>query len=90
MNKDEIIKKGNKWIEFVELDKDKYKVEIVNDDNKRYVVVRFDNRWELDCISVLLEKKEKELNLIESDRGGCYFGVSGLNKEEMVLELVER
>ncbi len=89
MNKDEIIKIVNKWIEFVGLDKDDYKVEVVVDD-KEYVVVRFDNRWELDCISVLLEKKEKGLNLIESDRGGVYFGDNELNKEESVLELVER
>ena len=90
MEKEDIINKVNKWIEFVDLDKDSYKVEVVNDDNKDYVVVRFDNRWELDCISVLLEKKEKELNLIESDRGGVYFGVGELGKEEVSLELVER
>ncbi len=90
MNKDDIIKIVNKWIEFIDLDNDTYKVEVVNDDNKDYVVVRFDNRWELDCISVLLEKKEKELNLIESDRGGVYFGVGELGKEEVSLELVER
>ena len=86
MNKDEIIKKVNKWIQFIELDKDDYNIEV----DKENIVVKFDNRWELDCISVLLEKKEKELHLVEADRSGVYFGIGELGKEKMVLELVER